>query len=249
MDAMRILTAFHPGASAARDHARRARRVWSFMRGATSGRKAPGKSWTPYLVVGSLAAAVWVMVHLYYYNLLVDMECNVQASWAQVEAQLQRRYNIQQNLTQIVMDYSKYEKDTLTELIEIRTSARADGRAGKAPGGNRQSPSEAEKKSPSPLLGQLTKSELAKLFPDVLLTAEQYPELKLTENFQQFSAAIVDTESKIAEQIMAYNEAVNVYTTARTQFPGNLFGAVFGFPMYDFYEPDKELLNFNPVEY
>jgi LemA protein len=219
------------------------------MRGAKNGCKAPRKKWIPYLVFGSLAVAVWMMFHLYYYNLLVDLGFNVQASWAQVEAQLERRYHIQQNLTQIVMDYSEYEKDTLTDLIKMRTSAMAGGRAAKATDANRQLPSEPSEKSSSAQLKQLTKSELAKLFPDILFMAEQYPELKLTENFQQFSAAIVDTESQIAEQVMAYNDAVNIYTTTRTQFPGNFFGSVFRFEMYDYYEPDKELLDFRPVKY
>ncbi|MFC1596774.1 LemA family protein [Planctomycetota bacterium] len=241
MDSARVLDAFYPGASTARNQVKRARRLWSAMRSEKEGHKSPRKKWITYLVVGSLAVAVWVVVHLYYYNMLVDLECNVLAGWAQVEVQLQRRYHIQQNLTQIVMDYSKYEKDTLTGLIEMRTSAVAGERTAKATDGNRG--------SPSPLLGQLTKSELTKLFPDVMLTAEQYPELKLTENFQQFSTAVVDNENQIAEQTMAYNEAVNIYTTVRTQFPGNIFGPAFGFPMYDFYEPNEELLDFKPVNY
>jgi len=219
------------------------------MRGSKNGHKAPRKKWIPCLVIGSLAVAVWIIVHLYYYNMLVDLEFNVKGSWAQVEVQLQRRHHIQQNLTQIVVDYSKYEKDTLTKLIELRTAAIADGRIPKPTDGTGEVTSEPDKKAFTALLKTLTKPELAKLFPDVLLTAEQYPELKLSENFQQFSTAIVDTEGKIADQIMAYNEAVNTYTTIRTQFPGNIFGATFGFSMYDFYEPDKEIMDFKPVKY
>ncbi len=195
--------------------------------------------------------AVWTVVHLYYYNVLVDLEFNVQEAWAQVEAQLQRRYNIQQNLTQIVVDYSKYEKDTLTELIKIRTAALA----GKQPAGkgaakatDAKQGAVAEPSFPEQLK-LLTKSELDKLFPDILLVAEQYPDLKLTENFQQFSTAIIDTEIKIAERISEYNTAVNTYTTTRTQFPGNVFAATFGFASHDFHTPDKELLSFKTVKY
>jgi LemA protein len=248
VDATRILDAFYPGASAVGAQAGRARRLWSIMRKVKKSRSTARK-WTPYLVIGSLLVAVWFVFHLYYYNLLVDMEYDVKANWAQVEVQLQRRYHIQQNLTQIVIDYSEYEKDTLTNLIEMRTSTMTGDRVAEAKDANQQSPSELSEKSLPDQLRQLTKSELDKLFPNILLVAEQYPELKLTENFQQFSGAIIDTESQIAGRITAYNDAVNTYTTTRTQFPGNMFAAMFGFPSHDFYTPDKELLDFKPVEY
>ncbi len=198
------------------------------------------------LVTGSLLGTAWILAHLYYFNLLVGLEYDVKASWAQVEVQLERRYHIQQNLTRIVMDYSEYEKEVLTGLIELRTSTTAADRAARAADTNKESAAEP---TLSDQLKQLTKSELDKLFPDIMLVAEQYPELKLTENFQQFSTAIIDTETKIAERITEYNIAVNAYTTTRTQFPGNLFAATFSFPVSDFYEPDKELLDFEPVTY
>ncbi len=246
LDATRILDAFYPGASKATHQAMRARRVWSTVRNFKKTPRKKKKKWIPLLVVGSLMAAIWVAVHMYYYNVLVDLQFNVQASWAQVEVQLERRYNIQQNLTQIVVNYSKYEKDTLTELIKIRAAATADKQAAKATGANEQA---TAKLSLVDQLKQLTKSELNKMFPDILLVAEQYPELKLTENFQQFSTAIIDTETKIADRISEYNTSVNTYTTTRTQFPGNVFAVTFGFPTHDFYLPDKELLDFKPVKY
>ena len=235
MDATKILDAFYPGTSAARAQVGRARRVWSAMRN-VNGMRRKTRKWIPYLVVGSLLGTAWIIAHLYYFNLLVGLEYDVKANWAQVEVQLERRNHIQQNLTRIVMDYSDYEKEVLTGLIELRTSTTAAERAAAEPTLLDQ-------------LKQLTKSELDKIFPDIMLVAEQYPDLKLTENFQQFSTAIIDTETKIAERITEYNTAVNAYTTTRTQFPGNLFVATLGFPVSDFYEPDKELLNFEPVKY
>jgi len=245
VDATRILDAFYPGASAAGAQVGRARRVWSAVRNVNSMRR-KARKWTPYLVIGSLLAVAWLVAHLYYYNLLVDLDFNVKASWAQVEVQLERRYHIQQNLARIVMGYSEYEKEVLTALIELRTSSTAADRTAKATAANDDP---AAKPTLSEQLKQLTKSELNNLFPDILVVAEQYPELKLTENYQQFSTAIIDTETLIAERITEYNIAVNDYTTTRTQFPGNIFAAIFNFEMSDFYEPDKDLLDFEPVEY
>lgn len=207
------------------------------------------RNWTWHLVIGSLVVMVWVFAHLYYYNLLVDLEFNTKASWAQVEAQLQRRFHIQQNLTRIVMNYSKYENDLLTRLTEMRTSARGSDPEGNAVDANQQPSEQFSSASPPAQLKQLTPLQLDKLFSQIRFVAEQYPQLKATENFQQFSAAIVDTENQIAERIMNYNDAVNIYTTTLTQFPGNIFGLLCGFQRYEFYAPDQEILNFQLVEY
>jgi LemA protein len=208
------------------------------------------RGWTWHLAIASIVLTAWIAFHLYYYNLLVDLEFNVKADWAQVEAQFQRRYHIQQNLTRIVIDYSRYEKDVLTRLTGMRTSAMSDDPAAGAGDANQRSPAGSSHPSPPPpQVKQMTPSQLDKLFPDILVMAEQYPQLKLSENFQQFSQAIIDTENQITERIMAYNNSVNIYTTTLKQFPANFFGAVFGFQIYEYYTPDKETLSFQPVKY
>jgi len=242
MDSRKILKQFYLGASPPGPQPGRARHFWSRVGG-----MARYRTW--HLVFGSLAVSAWIVLNLYYYNLLVDLEYNTRAAWSQVEAQLQRRSYIQQNLTQIVIDYSQYEKELLTRLTKMRTSVMGGDLAAKARDANQQSLAESSNLSPLPQMKQMKPSQLDKLFSNILLVAEQYPQLKLTENFQQFSEAIIDTENRIAEWIMKYNEAVNTYTTTLTQFPGNVFGAFFGFPTYEFYIPDEEVLNFQPVEY
>jgi LemA protein len=240
VNATKILETFYPGASTSRPHVAGPSQLRSRLFGPAKVRKAPKpkrKKWISFLVVGSLIIAVWILVHLYYYNVLVDLESTVRANWAHVEAQLQRRNHIQQNLTQIILTYSKYERDTLTALVEMRTAANG-GRASKA--------ADAGQKSAS---ARGAESGVAKLFPDVRLVAEQYPELKLNQNLQQVSASIIDTEKQIAEQTIAYNQAVNAYTTVLEQFPGNIVGVSFGFKMYEYYHPDNEILKFTPVKY
>lgn len=207
--------------------------------------KKPKKKWLTYLIVASVALLIWMLIHLYYYNALVELESDVKTNWAHVEAQLQRRNHIQQNLTRIVTAYSKYERETLTSLIEMRTGAIGDGEAKPA---KPTKPAEANQQySCSPV--KLTDPGIAKMLPDIRLIAEQYPELKLAQNLQQVSASIIDTEKQIADQIIAYNKAVNSYTTVLEQFPSNIVGATFGFKKYELYQPDKELLKFTPVQY
>jgi LemA protein len=204
-----------------------------------------------YLAAGLLLVAAWVAGHLYYYNKLVDMEYDVQEAWAQVETQWQRRYHIQHNLTRMVLEYSRHERELLMRLTKLRV-------------GHLEREAKARGKPPAPLpatkggkvsirelkrhLERLTPGQLNKVFPQIQFMAEQYPRLRLSENFQQFSKATIETENKIAAQIKAYNQAVNLYTTNLMQFPGVIFGKACGFEPYDFYVPDRDKLKFRPVQ-
>lgn len=95
----------------------------------------------------------------------------------------------------------------------------------------------------------MSAGELDAVFPQIMLMAEQYPRLRLTENFQQLSEAIIATETRVAERIATYNDYVNIYTTALKQFPGNIFGTLWGFEPYDYYQPEVEALGFRPIDY
>jgi LemA protein len=163
-----------------------------------------------------------------------------------------RRYHIQQNVTQLVIEYARHERDLHTRLtrLRMRKSETADkddasARATKSPRPQARARTKLEQIAPD----KMTPEQLNKVFPQIKLMAEQYPQLRLSENFQQFSKAIIDTEDKITDQIMSYNKAVNDISSTLRQFPGNLFGLVCGFHHEDywFYEPDKDRLGFRPV--
>jgi LemA protein len=186
----------------------------------------------------------WLVAHVHWYNKLTDYEYNIQMSWAQVEAEQERRYHIQQDLARLVLGYARHERDLMVELTALRTDAR--GAVAGAMGG-RSDATEPEDDAAS--LDGLPPGELDRIFPQIMIAAEQYPNLRLTENFQQFSTAIIETETRITEHIQTYNERVNSYTTILKQFPGNLFGAVWGFETYEFYAPEREDLEFHPVDY
>lgn len=246
METKHILDNLYPGATP-----RRRRRRWLSRISARLKRS----SW--YLAVGLVLSVAWLIAHLYYYNRLVDMEYNVQEAWAQVETQFQRRFHIQQNLTQMVLEYAKHERELMVRLTKLRV--RQQG-AGAAAAGAKPT-FKTKTKSPIPKLESLESLEAVKrqldkmsprqlndLFPHIQFMAEQYPKLRLSENFQQFSKATIDTENKIAEQIKVYNQAVNHYTTVLMQFPGLVFGKVCGFEPYEFYVPDRNKLSYRPVE-
>jgi LemA protein len=205
-----------------------------------------------YLIVGFVLIMGWVVAHLYYYNMLVDMEYNIQEAWAQVETQRQRRFHIQQNLTRLVIEYARHERSVLTNLTMLRTGKNAEELKQTT-----KKPRTANNKAAAPLrpedlkvpLEKMSPKQLDELFPRIQFMAEQYPKLRLTENFQQFSTAVIDTESQIAKQLSLYNKAVNDFTTILMQFPGNIFGRACGFEPYKFYIPDKKSITYTPVEY
>jgi LemA protein len=179
------------------------------------------KQHTSRLAIGSLVAGVWVVSHVYYYNLLVTQECDVLEARAQIDATRQKRDHVQRDLTQLVRYYARYERDVLGQMTALRTK-------GSAPA--------AAAASPEQLLAKLD------------AVGEQYPSLNLDRSVQQFSQLITTSESEITERIMAYNVAVNVYTTTLNSFPGIVFGRLLGFGEWKFYEPDdRSALDYKEV--
>ncbi len=194
-------------------------------------------------------AIVWAAFHVHYYNQLVALRTDAEKAWAQVEVQEQRRFHIQKNLVRIVMDYAKHEQQMHKQLTQMRV-----GQTASQPAHPDQPAAQSAETNSNPVLGgtavdQLTPSQLKRLLPKLQIVAEQYANLRLSENFQQLSAALIDTETKIAETIMEYNTRVNVYTTKLKQFPSNLFASLGGFELMEFYQPARDKLGFSPIEY
>ncbi|MBW2277154.1 MAG: LemA family protein, partial [Deltaproteobacteria bacterium] len=83
----------------------------------------------------------------------------------------------------------------------------------------------------------------------VLALAEQYPDLKLSDNFRRFMDALVETEKALCDERMTYSEVVNSYTTKLKTFPGNLFAKIYGFELIPYFEADHDAQRFKPVDY
>lgn len=179
---------------------------------------------------------VWGSIHVYWYNKLIRLEYDVLTAWAQVEVEQQRRHHIQKNVVDLVIGYAEHERSLMNDLTELRTRSRARG----APPAGDPAPGSMDALSPA---------ELDALFPDIMLVAEQYPNLRLSENFQQFSEAIIATETRIADRIAEYNRVLNMYTTALRQFPGNIFATIWGFKEYEYYHPERGATEFRPLNY
>lgn len=148
------------------------------------------------------------------YNKFIALDEMVKSSWAQVENQLQRRYDLIPNLVETVKGYAKHEKDVLIEVTNAR--ARVGG-AGKIP----------DKIAAN--------NELSSALSRLLVVVERYPDLKANQNFLRLQDELAGTENRIAVERRRYNEAVQSYNVAVRSFPGNIVAGFFGFEKAAFF--------------
>ncbi|MBW1740012.1 MAG: LemA family protein [Deltaproteobacteria bacterium] len=153
------------------------------------------------------------------YNRLVGMDEAVKAAWAQVENQLQRRYDLIPNYVETVKGYAKHEKEVLLKVTEARSRVAGAGTI-------------SEKIAANNALS----SALARL----LVVVERYPELKANTNFIRLQDELAGTENRIAVERRRFNEAVRAYNTKLRSFPTNLIAGMFGFEKASFFQVPKE---------
>ena len=143
------------------------------------------------------------------------MQQNIQAAWAQVQNQLQRRNDLIPNLVNTVKGYAAHEQGC---------SRRWRTRARKLLGaGTREGQIEAAEQ----LQGALGR---------LLAIAEQYPQLKANEQFNRLSDELAGTENRIAVERMRFNDAVRAYNTYRNSFPTVLYAGWLGFKEEKYFE-------------
>lgn len=150
-----------------------------------------------------LAAVVVVVVWLFvsYYNRIRVLENRVEEAWAQIDVQLQKRYDLVPNLVETVKGYASHEREIFEKVSEARSRLLE---------GSRQSRVAAD-------------AELSQVLGRLLALAEAYPELKASENFKLLQEQLEGIESKIAYARQYYNQAVLDYNNLITTIPGAWF--------------------------
>ena len=149
------------------------------------------------------------------YNSFVTLDEGVKAAWAQVENQLQRRYDLIPNLVETVKGFAAQEKEVFIGVTEARAKV----------GGAKNIPDKIEANN------QLT-SALGRL----LVTVERYPDIKSNQNFIRLQDELAGTENRIAVERRRYNETVKVYNISIRTFPANMLAGMFGFTKATFFE-------------
>jgi len=153
------------------------------------------------------------------YNNLIDLDEAVNAQWAQVENQYQRRYDLIPNLVATVKGYAAHENDVFTNIAEARSKA----------GGVMQMSDELLEDEEAFARFQKAQNELGSALQRLLVVTENYPELKADENFLALQDQLEGTENRIATERKRYNDVVGVYNQTVRQFPNVLYANMFGF--------------------
>jgi LemA protein len=189
---------------------------------------------------------------IFYYNLLIDTEQNMLAAIGDVDALEQRRNDIANNLSRAVLDYSQHEQDVFDSVVTLRAAT--------ASGNNLQN-EQMQKLSElvtqnqpavadgAAALPQAPQADLISSLAGMVAIAEQYPDLKLSTNFETLMAALVEVEKDLAMQRITLNKETNIYTTNVVKFPCNVFAYIFGFDQRSYFTATEEAKNFKEIQF
>ena len=153
------------------------------------------------------------------YNGLVTARNAFKNAFAQIDVQLQRRFDLIPNLVEIAKKYMAHERETLEAVIAARSAAQAGLAAAKA------NPGDAE------AMAQLaaTQGQLSAGLGRLMMVAEAYPDLKANQNMMQLTEELTSTENKVAFARQAFNDSVMSYNNKREVFPSSIFAGMFNF--------------------
>ncbi|MBV6657994.1 MAG: LemA family protein [Devosiaceae bacterium] len=178
-----------------------------------------------WIIFGLIIAVVGYGIVIY--NQLVKQRQMVREGWSGISVQLQRRSDLIPNLLETVKGYMGHERETLENVTALRSRAQAVG-----------DDHPAERAGIESMLG----AALGRL----MVVAEDYPELKASENFKEFQDALEETEEKLQFARRYYNGAVRQFNTQVEQFPSNLVAGQFRFQQAEYFELDDPSDRANP---
>ena len=173
-------------------------------------------------IIALIVIAAIVIIALIFgvsaYNGLAQARESVSSAESNIQTQLQRRADLIPNLVSTVQTYMEHE----TEVIQ----AVSDARARMAAGGTTEEQLEAN-------------DELTAAVSRLFAVAENYPELKSSENFIQLQDELAGTENRISAARQEYNETAAEYNRSIVSFPRNLIAGIFGFERADYFQADE----------
>jgi LemA protein len=162
------------------------------------------------------------------YNNMVRMRENIDAAWAQVENQLQRRNDLIPNLVETTRGYAAHERQVFADIAAARS--RLIG------AGTREAKINAA-------------NDLGSALARLLVLGERYPDLKANQQFARLSDELAGTENRIATERRRYNEAVREYNTYVKTVPAVFTARLFGFTEEQYFEAPKEAQQVPKVQF
>ena len=171
-------------------------------------------------------------------NGLVEREENVESAWAQVENQYQRRADLIPNLVNTVRGAADFEQETLTAVINARSSATSVNITA------------ADLNDPSKIAQfQEAQQQLSGALSRLLVSVERYPELKANSNFRDLQAQLEGTENRISTERMRFNKVAQSYNTSIRKFPTSIIASISGFERKSYFEAENGAENAPTVDF
>lgn len=166
-----------------------------------------------WLIIAVIAVIVFWIIGLF--NGLIRLKNEVANSWAQIDVQLKRRFDLIPNLVETVKGYAKHERELFTNITKARAAVMSA----------KSIPAKAQA---SNMLSDTLKSLFA--------VAEAYPDLKANQNFLQLQEELTGTENKISYARQHYNDIVMMFNNRLMVFPSNVFAGMLGFTQKEMFE-------------
>ncbi len=183
-----------------------------------------------YMIMGmGVVVLVFMVTFGMGYNTLVTKEEQVMSSWSQVESNLQRKLDLLPNLVKVVKAYAKHEKELLTEITALRSNA------DKLLNENESLPNETQIAK----VGKLQKN-LDTSFLKLFAVAENYPDLKSSEQFLQLQSQIEGAENRINITRMQFNDSVGSFNATMRKLPTNIVASIGGFQRKAYFKAQSE---------
>jgi LemA protein len=157
---------------------------------------------------------VWVALA---FNGLVSLRNRADNGWSEIDVQLRRRYDLIPNLVQTVQGYAAHERELFEDVAKLRTNAMG-----------------AKSVDERAAADQAVSAGIGKL----MAVAENYPDLKASQNFLALQEELTGTESKIAYARQFYNDQVMKLNTKIQRFPTNLLAGPLGFTAKPFFQAE-----------
>lgn len=173
-----------------------------------------------YIILGILI--LLIIYVLIVYNSLIELNNKVKEAFSTMDVYLKKRWDIIPNIVEVVKGYTKHEKDTLKEVIELRS-------------GSYDNMSTTEKLK--------TNEKISKSISSIFAVVENYPELKSNENFEKLMDELTHVEEDIANSRKYYNGVVRIYNNKVEMFPSNILASLFGYKTKTMFEASEKEKN------